>query len=68
MAAQIEPFRLWLRMAGCTPGLTRGLLMVMAQFGRWMQANVADGAQLTVADLDALLPGCDHGPRIACRA
>ena len=52
MAAQIEPFREWLRMAGYTPGSTRGLLMVMGQLGRWMQANVADGAPLTIADLD----------------
>jgi integrase len=52
MAAQIEPFREWLRMAGYTPGSTRGLLMVMGQLGRWMQANVADGAPLTIADLE----------------
>ena len=53
MAAQIEPFREWLRLAGYTPGSSRGLLMVMGQLGRWMQANVADGEQLTIADLDA---------------
>lgn len=53
MAAHIEPFREWLRAAGYTPGSSRGLLMVMGQLGRWMQANVAGGEQLTMADLDA---------------
>jgi site-specific recombinase XerD len=53
MAAHIEPFREWLRTAGYTPGSSRGLLMVMGQLGRWMQANVAVGEELTIADFDA---------------
>ncbi len=53
MAAHIEPFREWLGTAGYTSGSSRGLLMVMGQLGRWMQANVADGAPLTIGDLDA---------------
>ncbi len=55
MVAHIEPFREWLRAAGYTPGSTRGLLMVMGQFGRWMQANVDESAQLTMGDLDAFV-------------
>ncbi len=55
MAADIEPFREWLRAAGYTPGSTRGLLMVMGQLGRWMHANVDEGEQLTMADLDAFV-------------
>ncbi len=53
MAAHIEPFREWSRAAGYTPGSSRRLLMVMGQLGRWVEANVADGEQLTIADLDA---------------
>jgi site-specific recombinase XerD len=53
MAAHIEPFREWLRAAGYTPGSTRGLLMVMGQLGRWMQANTADSGRVSIADLDA---------------
>jgi site-specific recombinase XerD len=53
MAAHIEPFREWLGAAGYTPGTIRGLLMVMGQLGRWMQVNVAEDAQLTVADVEA---------------
>src|SRR5688572_22916067 len=55
MAAHIEPFREWLRSAGYTPGSTRGLLMVMGQLGRWMQANVDGGERLAVTDLDAFV-------------
>jgi hypothetical protein len=54
MAAHIEPFREWLRMAGYTPGSTRGLLKVMGHLGRWMHDNVAEG-EFTMADLDAFV-------------
>ena len=47
MGAHIEPFRERLLAAGYTPGTVRGLLMVMGQLGRWMQADLADGEQLT---------------------
>ena len=47
MAAHIEPFREWLRLAGYTPGSTRWLLMVMGRLGLGMQANVADGVNAT---------------------
>jgi hypothetical protein len=53
MAADIEPFREWLRAAGYTSGSTRGLLMLMGQLGRWMESSVGDGEQLTLADLDS---------------
>ncbi len=47
MGAHIEPFRERLLAVGYTPGTVRGLLMVMGQLGRWMQADLADGEQLT---------------------
>lgn len=46
MGGHIEPFRERLLAAGYTPGTVRGLLMVMGQLGRWMQANLADDAPL----------------------
>lgn len=62
MEGHIEPFREWLRAAGYTPGSTRGLLMVMGQLGRWMQSNVGEGAELTLADLDSF------GEWLRCRS
>lgn len=52
MAEHIEPFREWLGAAGYTPGTTRGLLMVMGQLGRWMQARHPKGEPLTMAALE----------------
>lgn len=53
MGTHIEPFRGRLLAAGYTPGTVRGLLMVMGQLGRWMDAQeVADG-RLTNVDITA---------------
>ena len=69
MAAHIEPFREWLQTAGYTSGSSRGLLKVMGHLGRWMQDNVADGGQLTIADIDAFAEWlrsrqADRAPRL----
>ena len=42
MGVHIEPFRERLLFAGYTPGTVRGLLKVMGQLGRWMDAQVVD--------------------------
>ena len=46
MGVHIEPFRERLLAVGYTPATTRGLLMVMGQFGRWIDANLADDEKL----------------------
>ena len=53
MGAHIEPFRERLLAAGYTPGTVRGLLMVMGQLGRWMEANRVGPERLSEADVEA---------------
>ena len=69
MGAHIEPFRERLLAAGYTPGTVRGLLKVMGQLGRWMDAQgVADNG-LANADIASFCRFSDsrsarRGPRL----
>jgi site-specific recombinase XerD len=53
MRSHIEPFRERLLAAGYTAETARGLLMVMGQLGRWMNAEAIAADRLTEADMVA---------------
>lgn len=51
----VDGYRLWLLEAGYTPQTTRGMLMVLGQLGRWMDAAGVDVGEVEVAAIEEFL-------------
>lgn len=57
MGAHVEGYRSFLLGLGYTPGTVRGMLRVLGQLGRWMEAGELDPADLDEARLGEFLDG-----------
>jgi len=51
----VDGYRLWLLEAGYTPQTTRGMLMVLGQLGRWIDAAGVDVGEVEVAAIEEFL-------------